>query len=59
MKTYKLLKYIGIIFILGSIILFPLFKNSEIRFGCIMFTLLGMYSLVNSSINKDKFYPNE
>ena len=59
MKTYKLLKYIGIIFIIGSIILFPLFNNSKIRFGCIMFTLLGMYSLVNSSINKDKFYPNE
>ena len=59
MKTYKLLKYIGIIFILGSIILFPLFNNSELKFACIMFTLLGMYSLVNSSINKDKFYPNE
>lgn len=59
MKTYKLLKYIGIIFILGSIILFPLFNNSELKFTCIMFTLLGMYSLVNSSINKDKFYPNE
>lgn len=59
MKSYKLLKYIGIIFIIGSIILFPLFKNPEIRFGCIMFTLLGMYALINSGINKQKFYPDE
>lgn len=59
MKTYKLLRYVGILFIVGSIIGFPFTNNPEIKFGCCLFTVLGIYALATSSINKQKFFPNE
>jgi len=45
--------------IVGSIIGFPITNNPEIRFGCCMCTVLGMYALTNASINKQKHFPNE
>lgn len=59
MKSYKILTYFGILFIVGSIIGFLLTNNQEIKFGCCMFTVLGTYALVNASINKQKYFPNE
>lgn len=59
MKTYKFLTYMGIIFIVGSIIGFPLTLNHEIRFVCCMFTLLGMHILVNANLNKQKYFQND
>lgn len=53
MKSYKVLTYLGILMIVGSIIGFPLTNNPEIRFGCCM------YALNNASINKQKHFPNE
>jgi len=56
MKSYLVLRYISFIFIIGSIIIYSIINNHEIRFGCIMFTILGIYALINSKINKHRFY---
>jgi len=52
MKLYKFLTYMGILFIICSIIGFPLTSNPEIKLVCCIFTLLGMGVLVIASINK-------
>ena len=59
MKNYKVLTYLGIFMIVISIIGFPITNNPEIRFGCCMCTVLGMYALTNANINKLKHFQNE
>jgi len=59
MKSHKVLKYLGILLIVGSVIGFPITNNSDIRFWCCLLTLLGMYALVNAGINNQRYFPNE
>ena len=52
MKQYKILLYMGILLIVGSIIGFLITNNIELKLCCCMFMFLGVCSLINAIINK-------
>ena len=52
MKQYKILLYMGILLIVGSIIGFLITTNIELKSCCCMFMFLGVCSLINAIINK-------